>query len=297
MAIREGAALELPHILVLIDDPDGRVIEPIQSAVQGTKPLYDFDLMLGSGHLTGYGLLPSLQESVIAGFRALAKPEAFRNRYGLDPKAAKLLFAMGDGNHSLATAKAVWEQMKAGVGMQHPARYALVEIENVHDEGLEFAPIHRILFGLKSDLWNAMQTHFGDAVVRTPLDSFDGLMHTVDRIQGSEQTVGLVQGLDGEKYGLIRFTRPASSLPVGTLQAFLDDFLKQGGAQRIDYVHGSEIVDRLGGQVGNAGFYLPPMGKSSLFRTVILDGALPRKTFSMGAAREKRFYMEARKIA
>jgi hypothetical protein len=234
---------------------------------------------------------------VVAALRALARPDGFRNKYGLDATAPTLLFAMGDGNHSLATAKAVWEKLKARVGMQHPARYALVEIENVHDDGLEFAPIHRVVFGLKSDLRNAMQTHFGEAVVWTPVDSFDVLMRTVDRNEGPEQSVGLVQGQGDDKYRLIRFTRPTSNLAVGTLQAFVDEFIKQGGAQRIDYVHGNDIVDRLGGQVGNAGFCLPPMGKSSLFRTVILDGALPRKTFSMGEAREKRFYMEARKIA
>ena len=107
----------------------------------------------------------------------------------------------------------------------------------------------------------------------------------------------MVQGQAGSKYGLIQIAKPTSNLPVGTLQAFLDAFIKQGGAERIDYVHGNDVVERLGAQTGNAGFYLPRMGKSSLFKTVILDGALPRKTFSMGEAREKRFYMEARKIA
>ena len=114
---------------------------------------------------------------------------------------------------------------------------------------------------------------------------------------GRATSIGLVQGQGAHKYGLIQIARPTSNLPVGTLQAFLDVFVKQGGAERIDYVHGNDVVERLGAQPGNAGFYLPRMGKSSLFKTVILDGALPRKTFSMGEAREKRFYMEARKIA
>jgi len=296
MAIREGAALELPHILVLIDDPGGTVIEPIEAVVSGMKPLYDFELMLGSGHLTGYGLEAVGQDSAIAALRKLANPEIFRQKYALTDNASVLLFAMGDGNHSLATAKAVWEKMKGQVGLQHPARFALVEIENVHDDGLDFAPIHRVLFGLKADPLNAMRINFPDGVNWTMLESYDALIQAVDSASGSEQTIGLVQGQGGHKYGLIRIAKPTSNLPVGTLQAFLDDFIKQGGAERIDYVHGNDVVERLGALPGNAGFYLPRMGKSSLFKTVILDGALPRKTFSMGEAREKRFYMEARKI-
>ncbi len=253
--------------------------------------------MLGSGHLTGYGLEPGASDAAISALRSLGRPESFRQRYGLTDSAPVLLFAMGDGNHSLATAKAVWEKMKARVGMQHPARFALVEIENVHDEGLEFAPIHRVLFGLKVDLMPAMRRHFPEGVTCTTVASFDALVKSVDLAAGVGQSFGLVQGHGGDKYGLIQVARPTSNLPVGTLQTFLDAFLKEGGAERIDYVHGNEVVDRLGQQPGNAGFYLPRMGKSSLFKTVILDGALPRKTFSMGEAREKRFYMEARKIA
>ena len=297
MTIREGAALELPHILVLIDDPGRTVIEPIQAAASGAKPLYDFELMLGSGHLTGYGLETRVQDSAIAALRKLARPEDFRQKYALQDNAAVLLFAMGDGNHSLATAKAVWEKIKERVGLRHPARFALVEIENVHDDGLDFAPIHRVLFGLKADPLEVMRNHFPGGVNWTALESFSALVQTVDFASGSEHTIGLVQGQGGHKYGLIRIAKPTSNLPVGTLQAFLDDLIKHGGAERIDYVHGNDVVERLGAQPGNAGFYLPRMGKSSLFKTVILDGALPRKTFSMGEAREKRFYMEARKIA
>lgn len=297
MAIREGAALELPHILVLIDDPGRTVIEPIQAASSGTKPLYDFELMLGSGHLTGYGLTTGLQDAAIAALRDLAHAPAFRQKYDLPGDVPVLLFAMGDGNHSLATAKAVWEKVKGRVGMQHPARFALVEIENVHDEGLEFAPIHRALFGLKADLLRQMRDQFVNGFAWEVLDSFDAVTQAVDAARGLEQTIGLVQGQGSDRHGLIHIAKPTSNLPVGTLQRFLDGFMKAGGADRIDYVHGNDVVERLGTQAGNAAFYLPRMGKSSLFKTVILDGALPRKTFSMGEAREKRFYMEARRIA
>ncbi len=131
--IREGAVLELPHILVLIDDPHETVIEPIVEVKDGLEKLYDFDLMLGSGHLTGFAVDGALEEQIIASLMKLADPDVFQQKYGLKEKKATLLFAMGDGNHSLATAKAVWEKMKAAdphIDPDHPARYALVEIEN-----------------------------------------------------------------------------------------------------------------------------------------------------------------------
>ncbi len=162
MRIREGALLELPHILVLIDDPAGTVIEPLCAAKSRLRPLYDFDLMLGSGHLAGYGVDdPALEAGVVQALTGLADPGCFQAKYGVGPEKSVLLFAMGDGNHSLATAKAIWEKKKAQVGMDHPARYALVEIENVHDAGLDFEPIHRILFGVKSDVIQSMQGYFG----------------------------------------------------------------------------------------------------------------------------------------
>ncbi|MBA4380695.1 MAG: DUF1015 domain-containing protein, partial [Anaerolinea sp.] len=136
MKIRQGAALELPHILVLIDDPQRTVIELLTEARHKLEKLYDFDLMLESGHLTGYAVSEKLEAQLSQSLRGLAKPETFAAKYGIGKDKPVLLFAMGDGNHSLATAKAGWEEMKSQVGMQHPARYALVEIENVHDEGL-----------------------------------------------------------------------------------------------------------------------------------------------------------------
>jgi hypothetical protein len=295
MKIRQGAALELPHILVLIDDPGQTVIEPLRAAKSKLEKLYDFDLMLDSGHLAGYAVSQDFEDKVIAALRGLAKPEAFARKYGIGKDQPVLLFAMGDGNHSLATAKAVWEKMKPQAGMDHPARYALVEIENVHDEGLEFEPIHRALFGLKKDPFAALQKTFTANFSYTPVASADEMVRRVDSAQGPKQTIGLVGG--GKGFGVVELAHPSSNLPVGTIQTFIDGFLKDGGAEKIDYVHGGEVVVRLGSQPNNAGFYLPGMHKSDLFKTVILDGALPRKTFSMGEAREKRFYMEARKIA
>ena len=294
MKIREGATLEFPHILVLIDDPDKTVIEPLTEAKSKFQKLYDFNLMLDSGHLAGYAVNADFENQVVEALRGLAKPETFASKYDLESDLPILLFAMGDGNHSLATAKAIWEKIKSQVGMDHPARYALVEIENVHDEALEFEPIHRVLFGLKKDIFAEMQAFFGANYKVTPVASGADMIQRVDHAAGECQLIGVVGG--GQQFGVIEIANPSTNLAVGTLQSFLDNFLKNGGAEKIDYVHGEDVVERLSLQNGNVGFYLAGMHKNELFKTVILDGALPRKTFSMGEAREKRFYMEARKI-
>lgn len=294
MKIRTGAALELPHILVLIDDPQGTVIEAVSKAKDKLEKLYDFELMLGSGHLSGFAVSETIEEKVIAALRGLAQPKTFAAKYGIGADQPVLLFAMGDGNHSLATAKAVWEKIKAQAGRDHPARYALVEIENVHDRGLTFEPIHRLLFGLKRDIFDALRSHFGADFTYAPVVSTEEMVRRVDEAKSRPQVIGLVGG--GRGFSAVEIANPSSNLPVGTLQAFLDVFMKGGGADKMDYVHGQEVVCALGAQPGNAGFYVPGMEKSDLFKTVILDGVLPRKTFSMGEAHEKRFYMEARTI-
>jgi len=292
--IRQCATIELPHILVLIDDPQHTVIEPLSAAKPKLEKLYDFDLMLDSGHLAGYAVSDEYENQVVAALRDLVKPETFSAKYGVGKDEPVLLFAMGDGNHSLATAKAIWEKMKPQVGMDHPSRYALVEVENVHDDVLEFEPIHRVLFGLKKDLFAELKKTFGDNFSYTEVADGTEMTQRVDSAEGGKQAIGLVGG--GKSFGVIEITNPSSNLAVGTIQSFLDVFLKNGGAEKIDYVHGEDVVERLALQAGNAGFYLAGMDKSELFKTVILDGALPRKTFSMGEAKEKRFYMEARKI-
>jgi hypothetical protein len=297
MSIREGAALELPHILVLIDDAEGSVIEPLTVDLAARAPLYDFDLMRDSGHLAGYGVDQASQDQALMALRRLASPNIFGQKYGVALDTPALLFAMGDGNHSLATAKAVWEKLKPRLGMNHPARYALVEIENIHDGGLDFEPIHRLLFGVKRDLLAALAAYFSPHFTYSAFDDPETMARRVDSASDAVQMIGLVQGGTLEKFTVLEIARPSSNLAVGTLQPFLDDLMDRSDAEKIDYVHGKDVVIQLAAQPGNAGFYLPKMGKSSLFKTVILDGALPRKTFSMGQAREKRFYMESRRIA
>jgi len=298
MRIREKASLELPHILVLIDDPEHTVIEPL-ATLAGRSPQqmvkrYDFDLMMDSGHLTGYQIVdPALENQVMQALEALIEPEAFQQKYGVGPEECPFLFAMGDGNHSLATAKSIWEKLKPNVGLDHPARYALVEIENVHDDGLKFEPIHRVLFNLQKDIRTAMEEYFGENFQFTPTDSLQEMVDTVEEWCSSRQVFGIVTE---HVSGVVEIANPPTNLSVGTAQNFLDAFLKDGGAEKIDYVHGLDVVTRLACQPGNIGFYLPCMNKNDLFKTVIVDGALPRKTFSMGEAKEKRFYMESRKI-
>lgn len=299
--IREGAPLEVPHIMVLVDDPENTVIGPVTQNKQRIQKLYDFELMMESGHLSGYRVTDRrLEESIIQSLHALAQPDAFTQKYGLSPETPVLLFAMGDGNHSLATAKTIWDKTKEDAAdkdaiYESPLRYALVELVNLHDEALVFEPIHRVLFQLaeRRNILSEMEAFYpqrfrfvessGENEMKASIDSQPGTMHKIGVVTASG-------------FGVIEVSDPDSNLPVGSLQNFLDGFLKDGGAGGIDYIHGTETLVQLGKKTGSIGFYLPAMDKQDLFKTVILDGALPRKTFSMGEAWEKRFYMEARKL-
>ena len=279
--VREHAALELPHVMLLIDDPQRSVIEPLTGETGVMEALYDTDLMLGGGHVKGWRLTEGQMGRTAEALDALKTPEAMTEKYGI-ADVAPLLFAVGDGNHSLATAKACYEEQKKGKTPQEylalPSRFALVEVVNLHDDALTFEPIHRALFHVDGrDLWAAFQAFYPGA------HAGPGEGHTVE-VCG--------QGLDGA------WTVPAPSaqLAVGTLQAFLDDYCKRRPEVEIDYIHGDDVARKLGSQPGNLGFLLPPMGKDQLFRTVMTDGVLPRKTFSMGEAQDKRYYLEARKI-
>lgn len=292
--IRENASLELPHILVLIDDPKDTVIGPVEKSSKDLPTVYDFELMQGSGHLTGKSInSPNLENQVVQALEKLSEPAAFYRKYPVDQKFGVLLFAVGDGNHSLATAKSIWEKIKPFAGMDHPARYALIELENIHDTGLEFAPIHRVLFEVKANPLTALKEFFGTRILFESVQDQKDMMTRVNSQSGADHKIGIISP---GNFQVATITSPDSTLPVGTLQAFLDPWIKAGNAGSIDYVHGDEVVCKLGSQKNNIGFYLPPMGKDQLFKTVILDGALPRKTFSMGEAHEKRFYLEARRI-
>lgn len=276
--VREKAPIELPHIMILIDDEKKALIEPLAEHKDDMKKLYDFELMQGGGRLAGWLLTDTLRDELLEKLAKFSEKEAFEKRYGL-ADTAPLTFAMGDGNHSLATAKAYYEKLKAANPdkdmSSHPARYALAEIVNLHSPALDFEAIHRIVGTADIDQMMAKMT-----------DEL-GLSE-----EPAEQSFVTVRG--GEKKKLY-VHKPTSKLTVGSLQNFLDKYLAENGGD-IDYIHGTEVVEKLAADGKKIGFVLPDMGKEQLFPTVIADGALPRKTFSMGHARDKRYYVEARKI-
>ncbi len=278
--VRKNAPIELPHVLLLTDDPQKTVIEPLAAQTEAMEEVYDFELMERGGHIRGWRLNQAQMETVAAALTALAQPETFEKRYQAPGKPV-LLFAVGDGNHSLATAKACYERQKEFVPQEQwadlPARYALVELTNLHDASLEFEPIHRVLFGVDPK-----------ALLQDFLAAYEG----AHLGQGEGH---VIEFLHAEGAGRITVPHPTAQLPVGTLQSFLDDYLPAHGG-RIDYIHGDEVARGLGRKEGNLAFLLPAMEKRQLFPTVIFDGVLPRKTFSMGHANDKRFYLEARKI-
>ena len=275
--VREHAALELPHIILLIDDPEKTVIEPLdRSAMQ---PLYDFELQQGGGHLRGWRLTDQQQQSTAKALAALADPAQMERKYGAEDDV--LLYAVGDGNHSLATAKQCYEDLKKVTPPEQwaalPARYALVEVMNNHSDALEFEPIHRVLFGVEA---------------AALLEAFKAYYPGAHEGAGEGHTIAYTwKGGSGS----ITVPDPKVQLAVGTLQNFLDDYLKTHNGE-VDYIHGDEVADALGAEEGNIAFKLPAMAKEELFKTVLHDGALPRKTFSMGHAYDKRYYVEARKI-
>ena len=297
IAVRRGAELELPHVLVLIDDPDCTVIEPLAAARAALAPLYDTDLMLGGGHVAGFAVDAQRGERAAQALDALARPQVFAARYGVDAQTPPMLFAVGDGNHSLATAKSIWEQVRSTVGPDHPSRYALVEVENIHDPALHFAPIHRLLFGVKADVRAALAEAFGPGLSCTDVTSAELMRERVKAMRDSphsRQAAGLVG--PGPRFSVIEIADPPSTLAVGTLQPFIDGFVAQGGATEIDYVHGDEVLQRLAQAPGSVGFHIGTVAKDELLRRVVHEGPLPRKTFSMGEAHEKRYYVEARRI-
>lgn len=293
LAVREGASLELPHIMLLIDDSDRKVIEPLFADKDAFRKAYDTDLMLNGGHLSGW-FVPEGKETaaLIERLNGLADPETFNKKYGLTGEHAVLPYAVGDGNHSMATAKANWERIKQDLSEEerqdHPARFVLAEVVNIHDDSLEIEGIHRVLFHIHPrEVFQAADDFFrlhggmaycGDpkSAPSTNVQSFPCMFH------GEQVTLCIVDS--------------PWALPVATLQNFLDDFLEKNPKSHIDYIHGADVVCELSQDARNMGFLLPDPAKEDLFRGVILDGVLPRKTFSMGEAQEKRYYMEARKI-
>lgn len=301
--VRQNALLELPHIMVLIDDPEKTLIEPLCDKLSTFEELYDFDLMMEGGRIQGYKISDEDSiDSVLSAIRNLADPETFKRKYSLQDNMDVLLFAVGDGNHSLASAKVHWQNVKAGLTademIKHPARYALVELINIHDKGLIFEPIHRVVFDATIDL---ISTYLEGYCTENNCSGNITFYNNDDEIElflKSHATANAhyIPFISGVKKGVLSINPPPFNLEVATLQGLLDYISSHGEDIRIDYIHGNETVEKLGSVQNNTGFFLPPMDKSELFKTVILEGALVKKTFSMGEAAEKRYYLECRKI-
>ena len=312
MEIRRGAPLESPHILLLIDDEQFGLLEKLGDRVKKTEPTYATSLMLDSGNIQGWFLDEKNWQLVAEGLEHLA--ERAKTRYGQTDKTP-FLYAVGDGNHSLATAKAVWEEYKAAhqgePGIEnHPARWALVEVENLYDPGISFEPIHRVVFGTDSDS------------ILKALAVLPGFNYRF--VKNREELSRLVgdRAAPKNRYGIIDESRlilaesDAQGIATDALQPLLDAFIKQKTGRSIDYIHGEDELFRLTGfltgksdnnkaeetenaaakTVTGTGILLPPIKKEDLFKTVAASGPLPRKSFSMGEACEKRFYLECRKL-
>ena len=276
--IRENAPLELPHIMILIDDDKKQIIENLKNKVSEDDIVYDFDLMKNGGHVKGYLLNEETMDEVDKGLKELADKEVFAKKYDVNNKEV-LLFAMGDGNHSLATAKACYEKLKETMSeeeyLNNPARYALVELVNLHSPALEFEAINRVIFNTEPEkLLNSLKEYY-----------------QINK-DGNGQKIEVITNDVDEKWYI---ENPKSNISVGSIQMFLDEYLKNNEG-KIDYIHGEETTKNLAKQSGNVGFIFEAMPKNELFKTVILDGSLPRKTFSMGHSYDKRYYLESRKI-
>ncbi len=278
--VRRDAALELPHVMLLIDDPKRTVIEPLAAQSAAMEQVYAFGLQQGGGHLAGWKLTAAQTDAAADALAVLCTPEEMERKYGMGD-TAPMLFAVGDGNHSLAAAKQCYEELKRRMPQDQwaslPARYALVEVVNIHDDAMEFEPIHRVLFGVEPEgVLEALKAFYPGA--------HEG--------QGSGHAIAYTYA---GRTGTVTVPQPRGQLAVGTLQTFIDAYIQENGGE-VDYIHGDEVVGELCARPGNIGFRLPAMGKEQLFKTVMADGVLPRKTFSMGRAQDKRYYVEARRI-
>lgn len=287
VAIRKNAILELPHILVLISDKKKSIIEPLAKIESKLECLYSTDLMLGGGHVEGYAVNDEVLLEKVA--------DAFVSLHASLDKKNPLLFAMGDGNHSFATAKQCWEDIKGNLSDEekknHPARYCLVEIENIFDKGIDFEAIHRAFFNVSVKQFEAELKKTCKSFTK---DSVKNLKAIKTFLAKKQETHSFGVNIEGE-YFIYTLEGAKSSIPAGSIQRVIEAFQKKE-IGNVDYIHGYEATDKLGSEKGNIGLFLPAISKDTFFDSIIKDGALPRKTFSMGEAEEKRYYMEARYI-
>jgi hypothetical protein len=295
--IRRGAPLESPHIIVLIDDPERRLVEGLGERAKTKPSRYKTQLLANAGNITGWVLDTQGDfEYLAAELERLVRQAIIRDGR-TNPSAEPFLYAVGDGNHSLATAKAVWEEYKKAHQheadiMEHPARYALVEIENIYDEGIDFEPIHRIIFGTDlQEMEQLLQKELSARISLVP--SLESLMDLLSATPAHTIQYGLVS-----QEGLRLVSIPGTAIATAPLQPVLDRFIaEKKGKAFIDYIHGNRETAALAlAEADRIGILLPPVGKGDLFLTVGKSGPLPRKSFSMGEGIEKRFYLECRRL-
>lgn len=293
--VREKAALETPHIMVLIDDPEKKVIEPLFESENKIK-IYDFNLMNNSGSLTGFFIDDeSIIDKTAENIASLIDKEQYGKKYNIGSEESPLLFAMGDGNHSFATAKAWWEKVKEENKddediMNHPARWALVEIVNIHDPSILFEPIHRIIFDTEpekiiSDFKNFFEQRGSKVLVE--------YTSRLENPAPDKEKYHEISFVYKNTYGIMKISDPVRNIAAGDLQDALNSLCAK---LKVDYIHGKNHLMELSEKDSAIGFLLPPIKKNNFFKSIIKDGALPRKSFSMGEADDKRFYMECRKI-
>lgn len=281
ISMRRGSPVECPHVMLLVDDPSRIIIEPLAGKKDSMQKLYDFELMEDGGHIAGWRVTGDIADDIDRSIAALADPYSFAARYGVSEDCPVMLFAAGDGNHSLATAKFCWEEIKAELSEKerenHPARYALVELVNIMDSALDFYPIHRVITGVEPErVKNSLLAFFPGAH-----EGF-GEGHTV------------YCAIDG-KTEPITLPASASTLAIGAFTAFLDSELERLGGE-VDFVHGDDVAVKLSENPLTTSFLFSAVDKSSFFKSIVLEGVLPKKTFSMGEARDKRYYLECRLI-
>ena len=266
MEIRQDALLELPHVLLLCDDEKKLLIESLTAKKASLPLLYDFHLMAGGGRICGWLVTGKDAEDFSEQLQDYEK--RMTEKYGKKP----LMYAVGDGNHSLASAKGCYEEAKQKGLASEKARFALVELENIHDEAQIFEPIHRIVKNT-------------DAAA---------LLSSMQQTIGKEDGAPVVWHI-GNRQGVIHVHDEAGMLPVGIVQDFLDQYLAENTGV-VDYIHGEDAVRQLSAAEDTIGLILPPVNKDAFFQGILAGGTLPRKTFSMGHAQEKRYYLEARQI-
>ena len=286
MKVRTGAALETPHIMMLADDPGCTLIEPVAAHKAELPKVYEGELMLNGGHIAGWAVEdPALIAQIEDALAVLGSQEEFDKKYPDATRRDPLTLAVGDGNHSLATAKACWEELKKTLtpeqAANHPARWCLAEVCNVHSPAIEIEPIHRVLFNVDC------------AAVLLSLITWSDSNMAGCSFGGSKQQPFTLAG--PHMSNVLSFEDPTAPLTVGTIDEFIEYYLEHHKEARVDYVHDEPAVRALC-KKGAVAFLMPPFAKSDLFKGVVMGGVLPRKTFSMGHAEEKRYYVECRKI-